>query len=250
MNDILGEDNGSTDPLSSPDSASPVPAITEWSIQAAMLENVRRMSAAIVGDSPEGRVMAGLRLAGGGAFSCASGSYADNSVIKIDSGIGVTANGDVVMVGAQISVDISSKARGTAFYVYLEHSMATVVASDNPVEGMSTPMISGGPSQDIVYDDFASSKKISVNNFANDVIIIKASRTNSGDEVYLGSFTKSLTDTTITVIRTPNIGFSGIVTAIGGLFDPTIPFNVLGNVTIGGTHTVAGTATFTTIIVG
>jgi len=173
MNEILGGDSGVE---------GDVPGLTAWSIQAAMVDNLRRINAALVGDV-QGRPMRGLWLTKNSALS-----------IAISAGYGITPTGDIVVIATAITSSVDS-ADG-AKYIYLRHKMAEV-DGDTYADGKKTGFIGKAGTQNIVYDDFAASKKNTVQNFVNDILTI-SSTIISGDPdlVYIGSIVVSGADIT------------------------------------------------------
>lgn len=164
MNDILGTDSGIE---------GDVPGVTEWSIQAAILDNLRRIGSAIVGDV-QGRPMKGLWL-----------SKTANLTISISAGHGITPSGDIVLIATNIISGVDS-ADGTKYF-YLRHKMAAIDGNIY-TDGKKTGFIGKAGTQDIVYDDFAASKKDTVQGFIADILTISPTIiSNNPDLIYVGS---------------------------------------------------------------
>jgi len=229
MNEILGSDYGTE---------GDVPGITAWSIQAAMIDNLRRIASGIVGDSP-GRPMKGLWISKNSALN-----------IAISAGHGFTPNGDTILVSAAITSDVDS-ANGTK-YVYLRHKMG-VVDGDVYDDGKKTNFIGKLGTQNIVYDDFAASKKNTVTSFASEIITISPTII-SGDPdlIYLGSVEVDAADIT-EVINSKARGLApntptgkyrlpGVDVTENSTFNAIVEF--LSAVTMSSTLVVSGAATF------
>jgi len=176
MNEILGTDSGVE---------GDVPGITAWSVQAAMLDNLRRIAAALTGDS-QGRPMRGLWLTKNAALS-----------IAISAGYGFTPTGDVVILNTGIVSSIDGT-DGTK-YIYLRHRMAAI-DGDTYDDGKKTGFIGKAGTQDIAYDDFAASKKDAIQTFVADILTISSTLiTGDPDLVYVGSVIVATGDiTTVT----------------------------------------------------
>ncbi len=164
MNEILGTDSGTE---------GDVLGITEWSIQAAMIDNLRRIASAIVGDV-QGRPMRGLWLTKNAALTT-----------SITAGYGFTPTGDTVVTSTGITSPVDS-ADGTK-YIYLRHKMAEV-DGDIHSDGKKTGFIGKQGTRNIVYDDFAASKKDAIQSFVSEIVTI-SSTVISGDPdlIYIGS---------------------------------------------------------------
>jgi len=164
MNEIIGSDSGTEDS---------VPGLTPWSVQAAMLDNLRRIAAAVVGNEP-GRPMRGMWISKTSSLS-----------ISISAGNGFTPNGDIILISTNITSNVDS-ADGTK-YVYLRHKMAAI-DGDVYEDGKKTGFIGKAGTQDIVYDDFAASKKDSVQSFVGDILTISPTIiSENSDLIYIGS---------------------------------------------------------------
>jgi len=164
INEILGTDSGTE---------GDVPGLTPWSIQAAMIDNLRRINAALVGDA-QGRPMRGLWLTKSSALS-----------VAISAGYGLTPAGDMVKTATSITSNVDS-ADGTE-YVYLRHKMATI-DGDTYNDGKKTGFIGKAGTQDIVYDDFAASKKDTIQSFVGEILVISSTpRPPDPDLIYIGS---------------------------------------------------------------
>lgn len=192
VNELLGTDDNDN-PDESVDTET-VPGITSWSIQAAMISNIRRVVEGIVGLGGS-RPMKGLWMNSTGL-----------KTFEISFGIGFTGAGDIVYIestlGVTLKVTTSDK-----LHVYVEHKMAEVPGTD--ADGKSTNFIGKTGVENIVYDDYAASKKSSISlpgNFAN--IVIQSETELSDDNlVYLGFINVSPTNiTTIENTYTRGIG--------------------------------------------
>lgn len=194
MNEILGTDSGIE---------GDVPGLTAWSIQAAMIDNIRRINAALVGDV-QGRPMRGLWLTKNSLLS-----------IAISAGYGITPTGDMVVIATGITSAIDS-ANGTK-YIYLRHKMAEI-DGDIYTDGKETGFIGKAGTQNIVYDDFAASKKDTVQSFVSEIITISPTAI-SGDPdlIYIGSvevLSADITEVTNSIARGlgPNTPFGELRT--------------------------------------
>ena len=134
MGDILGTDTGAVD-------ENDIPELTNWSIQAQMIENVRRVVKGIVGTAVGGRPAGGLYIS-----AVSSGS------VTIGSGYGFTANGDVIVI--QNPITKLSESTTVDKYLYLKHINGTV--PNTTVGGKESSFINGNTAEEIVYDDYAS----------------------------------------------------------------------------------------------
>ena len=174
MNDILGTDFGIE---------GEVPGLTAWSIQSAILDNLRRIASAIVGDA-QGRPMKGLWLSKTAALN-----------ISISAGHGITPTGDIVLIATNVTSGVDS-ADGTK-YIYLRHKMAAIDGNTYP-DGKRTGFIGKPRTQDIVYDDFAASKKGTVQSFVADILTISPTViSNDPDLIYVGSVEVLSADITV-----------------------------------------------------
>lgn len=178
MHEILGTDYETIE------NSENIPNITPWSIQAAMISNMRRIVSAIVGAIP-GRAMYGLFMT----------KVTSNSIL-ISSGYGFTQNGNVVILETPINFTIDESTNTK--HVYLKHVMS-FIDGDLYDDGKKTGFYNKSGLEDIVYDDLAASKKNDVNSVANSIVEITDSSSNTNhDVVYLGSLT--FTDNVITTV--------------------------------------------------
>ena len=84
--------------------------LSEYSIQASMMENTRRIHKALLSNAAHGRVMAGLKISAGSA------------TISITSGYGINMNGDMIKCSINLN-NISFEAnRSLEYNVYLKYS--------------------------------------------------------------------------------------------------------------------------------
>lgn len=135
MNEILGTDTANETP-------SGTPVITEWSIQAALLENMRRIVAALVGDSDFGRPIRGMNIGfSGGAFT-------------VPEGYGITKRGDVIWLRSGATVPLAAGAG--KHHLYIKYGEKIVDGTLYPAEGKKTSVIGEPGSYDIVYDGKAT----------------------------------------------------------------------------------------------
>jgi len=143
LNEVIGTDDPLTPDPNNPD----LKQITPWSVQAAMISNMRRLAKAIVGNASVGRAMKGLSLSG-----------VDQS-FEISSGIGITKNGDIVVVESNLNADIS----GSPDYVevYIKHTTIEVDGSEE--DGKTTNLSGKSGTAELVIDDYASAQKTGVN---------------------------------------------------------------------------------------
>jgi len=169
MNEILGTD------YSIIEDSGGLPDITPWSIQAAVIANIRRVVSAITAGG-QGRPMSGLFI-----------SRVNDTKISIRSGYGFTRSGNVVVLENPIEYQIDNNT-GTK-HIYLKHIMATVDGDDN-IDGKKTNFTGKSGYEDIVYDDLAASKKGDVQDVSERIVYITESASDSSDDVvYLGSVT-------------------------------------------------------------
>ena len=169
------------------DDISTIPALTPWSVQAAMLSNMRRIVSGIVGDSVCGRPMQGLTMVKSG------------TKVTVNAGYGFTKNGNIISIGgAGITFDPGTTLR----YIYLVHKMAVVDGLDtvNNPDGKHTGFVGKSGQEDIVYDDYAGSLKDRVQVGAETILIRSTSQIASIDDderyndlVYLGTVSTSET---------------------------------------------------------
>jgi len=154
MNDILGHNDNIDDG-----------ALNAWSIQALMLDNMRRINKALVGNNLYGRPMRGLVISG------SNGSY------SISPGIGITNNGDIIVVEASLRISCPS-----IRHIFLQHS--TGVATTG---GLSSDIIGRAGRSDLVYDDLSAA--MGTNVLSDSVVVLSLTKNSDtkDDVVYLGS---------------------------------------------------------------
>ena len=137
VNEILGTDTANETPSGTPE-------ITGWSIQAAMLENIRRVVAALVGDADFGRPIRGLSLGfSGGAFT-------------VSEGYGITKRGDVIWLRSGAIIPLSGGGQYVKHHLYIKYSEKLIDGTLYPDEGRKTSVIGEPGSYDIVYDGKAT----------------------------------------------------------------------------------------------
>ena len=170
INEIIG-----TDYLTEGD----VPGVTIWSIQAAMLSNLRRIVSAF-GASGYGRPVEGLWVTQSAPTS-----------ITIGQGKGFTQNGDVIVIPNNISSIVGDTSDGDR-YVYLQHKMGTVEGDTNPA-GKKTGFVGKPGSEDIVYDDLASTEVGALSqDIVDQIVVINSSAPPlDNDHIYLATVTMS-----------------------------------------------------------
>ena len=191
-----------------PSGTSGFSGLTEWSVQASMIANIRRLVQALVGDNTsQGRVMKGLLLTQEGT----------TKYINIDSGIGLTPAGNIITLNESLThLELTGAAEGNTFYVYLRYG-------DGPTEDgaggysyyhESNIMGTTDTPKNIIYDDIISGAA-STGTMKNQVTISTSTlNLSTNDGVYLGSiYIDDITGDvyTITKIKTPStgIGLSG-----------------------------------------
>lgn len=184
MNDMLGSDAA--------EDGDGIPGITPWSIQAAMITNLRRIVKALAGGTI-GRPVEGLWMTAGAGLS-----------YSIGAGFGFTSGGDIVVFETPVAPTISDSSDGNK-HIYLKHKMGAV-DGQTYADGMWTGFIGGSPPEDIVYDDFAASKKDQVNSSWTDIIIEESSMVSNDNYVYLGYITV-VSNAITAVVNNPARGF-------------------------------------------
>jgi len=167
MNEILGTDT-SADEYG-------VPGLTLWSIQAAMIENTRRIVRGIVGDSTqEGRVLSGLIISKSG----------DNQ-ITIPPGVAFTPGGDIIVLGTTIQRQITGPVSNSR-HIYINHIMDEIPGETNPA-GKRITFYNKPGTAEIVYDDKAAVYGSSVpSNVQSELISDYGVPSGSVSSVYLG----------------------------------------------------------------
>ena len=139
-----------------------------WSLQAAMLVNLRRIVKALVGNAVWGRPMEGCDMSRSG------------SSLRISSGLAVTPGGNIVVFnGATKSVGSYPDAWHN---VFLEYKNTKIPETGGPADvGKSTYFIGQSGSEDIVYDDYGALDDGAATN-----VIITTSTVLNADYAYLG----------------------------------------------------------------
>lgn len=235
LNELLG-----TDYLTEGD----VPGITFWSLQSAMLSNLRRIVSAF-GALGFGRPVNGLTVSQNGPTG-----------ISIRSGTGFTNNGDVIVVPNHISVIITDLSDGDK-YIYLAHKMGTLDGDTNP-SGKKTGFIGRLGTEDIVYDDMASTVDTLSQPIVDQIIVQNTTPPPfDSDHIYLATVTIA-TGTIVAIINTPyqGLGPSGpnsnfilyrLLAKGPSVFEDSVEFQ--GDVTFSGAGNVASAMTFTEKII-
>lgn len=153
--------------------------INEWSVQAAMIDNIKRVAAALAGGSI-GRPMKGLWLTSGTGIN-----------YSIGAGYGFTPTGNVVALKVAVGHILSED---DTKYIYLKHSMAVVDADvvEN-TDGKKTSVIGKStPPENIVFDDLATGLKSSVATAVNSIIQESSYLIPADDDlIYLGKIIAS-----------------------------------------------------------
>jgi len=154
-----------------------VPSITDWSIQAAVIENLGRIVSGIAGDV-KGAPMNGLVLSGIGA-----------STFAISSGFGFTNNGNIVVIESPVE-GISLPVGSSSVYVYVKHSLAYL---EDVTGSKETGFIGRAGEEDIIIDDLGATLGTAISADSTDVIIVGDELTGSSlvNHVYLGVLTVS-----------------------------------------------------------
>lgn len=162
LNEILGTSDGA--------GAYPM---TYWSIQAAMLENSRRIVKALVGDSLDGRPMKGCWITRSGGGN-----------INISPGLACTPNGDIIVFDGVTSKNLGVDHSGELVLVYLKHTNAEIGADYNEGIGKKTGLIGQSGSYEIINDDSGVDSQVS----AESLLYLSVSEPSPGDDyAYLGS---------------------------------------------------------------
>jgi hypothetical protein len=164
--------------LGSQKPAAPAGTLLEWALQQAILDGVKRVTKALVGASASGRVLRGLRIVANGATK-----------IDIQSGLGVTFNGDIVELKFNVTnINLSNSTPGTTNYVYLKYN--GLKALDVGVTGGHQANVIGAVATEIVYDEFcsASASEASIK-AASGVITVDTDMidVSSGDYILVGT---------------------------------------------------------------
>lgn len=183
------------------------PDITPWSVQSAMIKNIRRTNRSIVGNDQHGRVMRGMVISKGG-----------DSTIIISEGLGITYDGDIIEYGGQIT-NSTATFDDAEYFVYALHNLDIYTESESASpedEGGKLTNILRAPQEEIVWDDYAGARGSSVGSFVSNVVTFQTSKTIPGGNigaVYLGKFTISggiINNSTIN--NTASKGFAPIET--------------------------------------
>jgi len=164
LNEMLGRASGS-------DATGDMKA---WSLQGAMLTNLKRIVSSMVGDAQYGRPMKGLWLAGS----------IGSSTVTVSSGAAFTPNGDIIVIDKSLDIDVTSYVSVTR-YVYVKHVLTVMEESVNP-DGLNTP-VNGKVNSEIVADDLGAYKGTSI--VTGEIITVETSKSANADWVYLGDFT-------------------------------------------------------------
>jgi hypothetical protein len=217
MNEIIGTDYPSY-------IAGSVAEITPWSIQAAMIENTRRLVRGIVGDSSLGRILRGMSL----------GNDTDSS-ISISAGIAITKSGNIIVLNNGISKSVSGNGSKD---IYIKHILVEFPeSSTNP--GGKKAVFNMAVSSEIVYDDLAS---ISLGAMPEGVIDTDGSQ--DDNSVYIGTIVVAggkITEVIPTTLRgfgDGTITLDGINSKLESTFDGQTTIN--DDLDITGTATVSG----------
>ena len=208
LNEILGTDSGTEGEVS---------GITSWSIQAAMIENFRRLGKAIVGDdaATHGRAVSGLLL---------SATPGDTN-FTITPGIGITPAGNMFVLNSALTVNITL--RNTTVLVYAQHVLAELSSTDP--NGNLTPFTGVDQTEEqIVYDDKAST---TADTSILGALIYQDSNAphDLSDYVYLGSIVmgaSTITSCTPTTYRSSFNTVNGDMQVNGNL---TVALNATAN---------------------
>lgn len=158
--------------------------LTTWSLQSAMLTNLRRIVSGIVGDASYGRVMKGLRV-----------QEEFTNGINILPGFGFTNNGDIVYLETSVNATINW-GLGDPLYLILKYENVEVEDTD---KGGKQVNIIGGTSEWIVNDDraYAEGGDTIVEVVAtlpsnNDFILVATIASDSGSPPGIDTITESV----------------------------------------------------------
>lgn len=176
MNDILGkQDPSESDGI-----------LTSWSIQTAMLSNLNRIVAAMVGNALCGRVIAGLEL-----------TKTSDLNISISNGYGLTKNGGVISLHSPLSYAMNSTYATNGDGTYYLHMVHNIVECDEDSEGnLETSVVNESGLIQIVYDEESEARRTLVvaDNIIEVAFVASPSIYHEGmiktndDLVYLGQF--------------------------------------------------------------
>ena len=165
INEILGKGISNSTPASN--------TPTDWSVQSAMLENLRRIVKALVGDSESyGRVMRGC------VITIDSGKN-----INISSGLALTRNGNIVVFGGASSFDLSAY-NGQTVSIAIKHENLEIPGDTGeafPNVGKNSGLIGRSGTVELVNDDSG------VNVSGNDLVVVDEST--ADNHCYLGLVT-------------------------------------------------------------
>lgn len=160
--------------------ATPAGTLVDWCIQQAVLDTVRRVTKALVGSSQSGRVVRGLRIVANGATK-----------IDIQSGLGVTYNGDIVEFRFPVTnINLSDATPGIVNYVYVKYNGLKPL--DTGVPGGHMAQVIGSIPTELIHDEFcAASLNETVIKGASGVIVVDVATidVSSGDYVLVGTIT-------------------------------------------------------------
>jgi hypothetical protein len=214
---------------------SPVPTIvkdsgpatlTDWSAQASMITNIRRLVRGITGQSLIGKIMSGLQL---------TQATTGGSEISISNGIGFTVAGNIIILNKNITKDLSTAGTYEIYLLYQEAFLDPTVALDyhtSEVMGTSLTPIN------ILADDICS-------NTVNDDLIraqiaIHTVTLSENDGLYLGTVevTGTIGSFNMTITPANNQAISkhlnGSFQATLTNFDTIVPgvayYEVVGNI--------------------
>jgi len=166
LNDMLGQsvDDGTE-------------GLTEWAIQTAVEENIRRVVKGIVGNSSYGRAMKGMLI-----------SRVDDNTIQVSAGYGFTNNGDIIVLSS--AVELSTGSVDDTYYVFAKHDQIILPENeDGDNGGKKTNFVAGGDSEEIVSDDLGAVRGGDITVDPSEIIEINTSQTlPSNSHVYLGEF--------------------------------------------------------------
>jgi len=220
LNEILGVGDGSTAVDNTP---------TYWSIQSAMLENLRRVVKSIIGDSSTGRPMKGCWIE--------SGSPA--GTVNISSGYAFTKDGNIVVFKGVEEYDLSSHTNNNV-YVYLKYENAEVPQVDFPTIGKSTGLIGQSGSPEIVNDDSGVIDDTSILNSSSVIVLNDDGALTNTNYVFLGTvqMTAGLISAETDIVNSKNRGLAP--NSVSSEF-------LVPNLRVG--DTISGTATFYNIVV-
>jgi len=138
-----------------------------WSIQAAMLTNLRRIVKGISGYSAEGRPMEGCWI-----------TEATATTFNISSGLAFTNNGDIVVFPGVNGISLTGYGYATV-RVYLKHVNAEIPQTTYPAIGKNTGLIGEDGTKEIINDDSAVG--------GADVVQLETDAQNNPDWVFIGT---------------------------------------------------------------